>query len=441
MERGPNQPPLERGPTSHTSPAAVILFPEVEKPQVSVLIVGLRDAPFLVECLGSIEENAPDSIYEVIVVLNDPSVRLCTELRRTVRTARTTAFRANLGFGWAVNYAARQARGEYLVLTNDDCKVSKGWLESLIDTAERRPRSGLVGSTFLDPDGTLQEAGAVIWSDGITAPVVAGQSFGDARFERRVDYCSAGSLLVRRDVWRQLGGFDDRYYPGYYEDVDLCLRALQAGWEVWYQPDSVVYHRRSTSTTESERGFLHQRAGRIFTERWSEFLQHQQPNGELDKAIRQAMDRPLPAVPVDRPPIGDIPAGSAENTTELEVAALRRELELRLAYNASLEGVIRQKEEHADWLHRHIDHMTHVFDAERDRVADQLRHAAHELEIERDRTAEALASLEIAEQTLAAERTRISYAIAQRWTARLDRHPALARLLRRATRRWRPRAT
>ena len=109
----------------------------------------------------------------------------------------------------------------------------------------RRSGCAMAGSTFLHPDGSLQEAGSILWSDGSASAAGDGFPDGFMRFERRVDYCSGGSLLLRRDVWEALGGFDDRYYPAYFEDVDLALRASDAGWEVWYQPLSVVRHARS----------------------------------------------------------------------------------------------------------------------------------------------------------------------------------------------------
>jgi GT2 family glycosyltransferase len=454
----------------------VIAFTEQPSPHASIVIIGLREAPLLLTCLQSIAENVEHVTYEVIVVLNDPTDRLSSAVQKEVSGARINSFRANLGFGLAINHAAAAARGRYLVLLNDDCTVTGNWLESLIDVAEHRPHCGMVGSKLVNPDGTLQEAGAVIWSDGITAPVCGEGSF--ANLERRVDYCSASSLLIRKDLWNRLGGFDERYYPAYYEDVDLCLRASEGGWEVWYQPRSVVYHQRSKSTTPLERGFLHQRAHKLFVNRWSEFLSHQAPPGDLEGAVLQAMSRPLSpgADEQDGPIEGSSPSsrtsapeevcgpgseaprtpsekreedkvvrvgnevasnlprpGDEQPLAELEIDALRRELQIRLEYNAALERNDAERQRHTDWLYEHIEHITHVFDNDRQRAAaefdeerrrDAAEHARAaaelrcELESERRATAEARRSLQEMEQVLAAERARLSYVLVERMAAR-----------------------
>ena len=185
------------------------------------------------------------------------------------------------------------------MLLNDDCLVGPDWLESLVETAERRPACGIVGSTFLNGDGTLQEAGSVIWSDGTTCNVGDGARPGFMRFERRVDYASGGSLLIRRDVWDELGGFAHDYYPAYFEDVDFCLRAAEAGWEAWYQPAATVRHARWTSTGFEFRWFLHARAHDTFVKRWSDVLEAREPNGALERAVWKAMGCPIRVLVVD----------------------------------------------------------------------------------------------------------------------------------------------
>ena len=196
------------------------------------------------------------------------------------------------GFGGAINYAAGRARGRYLVLLNDDCVAQPGWLDALVETAQRRARCAIVGSTNLNPDGTLQEAGSVVWSDGSTSCIGEGQADDQMRFERRADYVSGGSMLVDKDVWVELGGFDDAYYPAYYEDVDLCLRAAAAGWEVWYQPLAAVSHSRSASTSALFRHFLFQRARETFVNRWSQFLETRESNGAHERALWKGMGAP-----------------------------------------------------------------------------------------------------------------------------------------------------
>jgi GT2 family glycosyltransferase len=277
----------------------MIRFTPRDEPVASVIVVAWREAPLLLPCLESVADKVGDSVpYEVRIVLNEPSQTLSTQVSREVSGAQVMRFRSNLGFGGAVNYAAERAPGDYLVLLNDDCVVEQGWLETLVDTVERRARCGLVGSTFLHPDGSLQEAGSILWSDGTTSAAGDGHTARSFRFERKVDYCSGGSLLIRKDVWDELGGFDDRYYPAYFEDLDLTLRAGEMGWEAWYQPLSVVRHTRSSSSGRLHR-FLYERSGAVFHERWGSRLGDQPRKGEYEEAVWQAMGRPLRVLVID----------------------------------------------------------------------------------------------------------------------------------------------
>lgn len=289
-------------------------------PVASIIVVAWRDAPYLMPCLQSVQENVTQVDFELILVLNEPSEDLRAQVEREIAGAKVHVFRSNLGFGGGVNFAARSANGRYLVLLNDDSVVLRGWLETLIETAERRPHCGLVGSRYLHPDGRLQEAGSVVWSDGSTSAFEA-QGGPDWEFERQVDYCSGGSLLVRGDVWDRLGGFDDRYYPAYFEDIDLALRAKEIGWDTWFQPLSVIRHIRSGSSGRLHR-FLYERSRARFVERWADVLESWEERGQYQRAAMRAMGDPLKVLVLDdRLPEASIGAGYGRMRDTLETLA------------------------------------------------------------------------------------------------------------------------
>jgi GT2 family glycosyltransferase len=108
---------------------------------------------------------------------------------------------------------------------------------------------GAVGAKLVYPGGALQEAGALVFRDG------SGWNFGrndePAKAQYRspceVDYCSGAALLVRRDLFERLGGFDPRYRPAYYEDADLCFGVRSLGFRVLYCPEAVVRHFEGVS--------------------------------------------------------------------------------------------------------------------------------------------------------------------------------------------------
>jgi GT2 family glycosyltransferase len=112
-------------------------------------------------------------------------------------------------------------------------------------------QAGAVGGKLLYPDGILQEAGGIIFSDA------SGHNFGRYdpqanaplyNYLREVDYCSGALLATPRPLFKQLGGFDTRYSPAYYEDTDYCFNLWQNGYRVYYQPESVIIHFEGVSS-------------------------------------------------------------------------------------------------------------------------------------------------------------------------------------------------
>jgi len=252
-----------------------IEFPRFPSPRVSILILAWRQHALLQTCLQHLSESISPSIaYEVIVVLNGATPEVDTFLRRHVQGATLLTSRVNRGFAGANNWAANTARGEYLVLLNDDTTVGPRWLEWLVATADNHPRAGAVGSCILFPDGRLQEAGSIIWNDGSTMPVARNESGGalDWHFVRKVDYVSACSLLVRRTSWDAVGGLDEGYFPAYYEDVDLCLSIHARGEDVLYEPRSRVRHHESASSDPRFKLFLSNRNKKRLIEKWPDAL-------------------------------------------------------------------------------------------------------------------------------------------------------------------------
>jgi len=223
----------------------------------------------------------------------------------------------NRGFVDSCNRASAIASGEYFLFLNNDTIAQAEWLSSLVETVENDSSIGAVGSMFIYPDGRIQEAGGVVWRTGEAHHYGWGASPANRKYlySREVDYCSAASLLVRKHLFEKLGGFDRRYAPAYYEDVDLCFGIRSLGFKVVYQPRSKVVHYegvtagRDTSENTKTYQLINQKK---FAEKWSETLTQQfekNPAMEYDAANR----KPGPQVIVfdDRVPTPDRDAGSA----------------------------------------------------------------------------------------------------------------------------------
>jgi len=228
------------------------------RPRASIIVL-TRTTPDTIErCLRSLAEHLPDEIpIETIVLLNGADADVSERVRHidgiTVLTSSV-----NMGFGEGCNYAAQHARGEFLIFLNDDATIERGWLEELVGAADRDPDAGAVGSLVLFPDGTIQESGSAISSDGMTMPIGRGETTAASRFSfaRRVDFCSGCSLLVRRWAWERLGGFCDLFYPAYFEDADFCVALRSLGLHVLVAPNSRVRHQEAATASRHFKDFL-----------------------------------------------------------------------------------------------------------------------------------------------------------------------------------------
>jgi cellulose synthase/poly-beta-1,6-N-acetylglucosamine synthase-like glycosyltransferase len=270
--------------------------------------------------------------------------------------------RVNAGFGGGSNWAARHARGQYLVFLNDDTSVGEGWLQALVSSAEAEPTAAAVGSVAVDPSGRIQEAGRVMWRDGASHGIARGVPIDAAalRGAREVDYCSACALLVRRSAWDAVGGFDERYFPAYYEDADLSLEFHRRGWPVLCASDSRVQHHTSSSSSLLWRRFLGLRNHGLFVAKWTNVLR-EFPERPRDEPSREEVERAALGAATRRvtiharfpaltPPhaqpsaaAGDVPAGPPFR----EAGIGDREQMARLEYEvAHLEASLRLKQEY-----------------------------------------------------------------------------------------------
>ena len=200
-------------------------------------------------CIVSLLESEPKIPFEIIVAddcSTDATAQLVPKIGGIVRHVRHAE---NHGFLGNCNLAADHARGDKIVLLNNDTLVLPGWLEYLLAPFDGLESVGLVGSKLISWDGRLQEAGGIFWRDGSAWNFGRGQNATDPEFNylKDVDYCSGASIAVPATLWRELGGFDDSYAPAYCEDSDLAFRIRQAGWRTLYSPYSEVIHHEGRS--------------------------------------------------------------------------------------------------------------------------------------------------------------------------------------------------
>jgi O-antigen biosynthesis protein len=236
------------GSASEVDGAGVISLPEFDNPKVSLIIPLYAHAELTRACLNSIRDNTTRVSYEVIIV-DDAADEQTKRLLEKVRGARIVSNDENIGYIRSVNRGAALARGRWLVLFNNDTEVTNGWLTAMLACAESAEDVAVVTPKYLYPDGSLNEAGGVIWRDGTGVNYGRGDRPDDFQYgyRRETDYGSAAALMVSADLWKATGGYDERYLPMYYEDADLCFEARERGLRVLYEPEAVVIHIEGAS--------------------------------------------------------------------------------------------------------------------------------------------------------------------------------------------------
>ncbi len=269
-------------------------LPTSTAPRVSIIVPVFNQLHFTWNALRAIADVGANADFEVIVV-DDASGDATAERVPTVTGVRFHRNFENLGFIGACNAGAAMARGEYLVFLNNDTAVQPGWLDALLARAQR-PGVGLVGAKLIYPDGRLQEAGGIVFDDG------SGWNYGrfehpdDPRFDfpREVDYCSGAAILIAKNLFDRLGGFDAFYAPAYYEDTDLAFKVRAQGLQVWYEPAARVVHYEGISSgtdlTQGTKRFQPINRQK-FAERWHEALAGQPAPVERDRIASAALHR------------------------------------------------------------------------------------------------------------------------------------------------------
>jgi GT2 family glycosyltransferase len=284
-------------------PAPELLVPEhsEEPPLISVLIPVHNHWAITLNALRSLVAMANGTSFEVIVA-DDASSDATQQLGRQLPWLRIWRSEHNQGFLDTCNGAAELARGELLLLLNNDTLVGDHALDRLAESFQCHPDAGVVGAAFWGVDGLPQEVGGIVWASGQVWNQGRGfppEQWFALGYERQCDSVSGCGLAIRTQLWQQLGGFDRRYCPAYCEDTDLCLRVREAGQSVWVQPVARILHLEGLShSRRTDQGLKQHQVRNLqqLKQRWQHTLDTEQPPEGMPwllAADRGLLGRPL----------------------------------------------------------------------------------------------------------------------------------------------------
>ncbi|WP_444935164.1 glycosyltransferase [Microbulbifer sp. JTAC008] len=218
-------------------------LPKYEQPRVSIVVPAYNKFEVSYHCIASLALSFNKTSFEVILA-DDCSSDITARAEGIIGNLVISRNEENLRFLRSCNKASKLAKGEFIVFLNNDTEVTSRWLDELIEKLDGDQSIGMVGSKLLNLDGSLQEAGGIVWGNGEPWNVGrnANSQAPEYNYAREVDYLTGAAMCIRNDVWQEVGLFSEELAPCYYEDTDLAFKVREAGYKTVYVPHSVVVH-------------------------------------------------------------------------------------------------------------------------------------------------------------------------------------------------------
>lgn len=227
-------------------------FETYADPKVSIILVLYNKAELTYQCLKSIKQETSLG-YELIIIDND-STDQTQELMALVEGVKYIRNEDNVGFLKACNQARQYVTGEYILLLNNDAVIKNGSLKAGVDAFSASDEVGVVGGKILHLDGMMQEAGSIIWADASCLGYGRREHPDHFKYtyKHEVDYVSGALFFTPVKLWDEMGGFDERLAPCYYEETDFCIRVAKRGLKIIMEPKCQVTHFEFGSSSYSD---------------------------------------------------------------------------------------------------------------------------------------------------------------------------------------------
>lgn len=224
-------------------------MPKLRPGVVSVVLVNFRGADDTIEAVRHLGElDWPQEMLEIVVVENASGDDSAARIRAAAPKVNLVVSKTNTGFAGGCNAGVAASSGEFVALLNNDAKPDAGWVRAAVEKFAESPRIGAVASKVLDWDGELVDylGSAMTWYGMGYKPFTAERIPSTPDLARDVLFGTGAAMFVRRSVYDDLGGFDERYFM-FFEDVDFGWRLNLRGWRFVYEPRSLAFHKHHAS--------------------------------------------------------------------------------------------------------------------------------------------------------------------------------------------------
>ena len=278
----------------------------LKTPLVSVIIPTKDNVVVLKRCIDSILQKTSYTNYEIIIVDNNSKDKETYDYFRdleTIQNVKILKYEKEFNFSAINNFSVKNARGEILLFLNNDTEViTKDWMTAMLEHAQQS-EVGAVGCKLLYQDNTIQHAGVILGINSISIPFENGVAehahkhfpksndgyFGRINVIQNFSAVTAACMMVRKEVFEAVGGFDEQNLKVSFNDIDLCLKIRERGYRIVYTPYAELYHYESLSRGYEDTQEKHEQSSREFRymrEKWGKVIDKGDPYYNPNLSLR-----------------------------------------------------------------------------------------------------------------------------------------------------------
>ena len=218
--------------------------------KLTIVIVTYKNEANILQCLGSLKKYILNG--DILVIDNSSRDEIDRVIEKNFSRIKLIKNKKNIGFGAAANQGARITKGDYLLFLNPDTVVKEGCIEEMVSFLKKKKDAGAIGCKVLNPDASLQPScgrfptiiNIILDRIPVLNKLFKTELIRQENFYSKIqtpDWISGVFFMVKKNVFENLGGFDERYFL-YVEDVDFCYRAREAGYKIYYNPKAEIIH-------------------------------------------------------------------------------------------------------------------------------------------------------------------------------------------------------